>query len=110
MNVTDKTGDTVCSFTAFVNAADTAKPVAVVEIHGGATATPSLEWVPEGGSKGVFQSEQFVSILDIEGTELPWNSNVRSKNSLLFVEQATQPTETILYKVAPRALGPCMSV
>jgi hypothetical protein len=57
VNVTDKTGGAVCSFTAFVNAADTEKPVAVVEIQGGATATPSLEWVPEGGSKGVFQKK-----------------------------------------------------
>jgi len=50
-NVTDKTGSSVCSFSAFVNAADTDKPVAVIEILAG-TSAPTLEWVDEAGSKG----------------------------------------------------------
>lgn len=50
-NVTDKTGSVVCSFSAFVNAADTDKPVAVIEIFGGVFA-PTLEWVDQSGSKG----------------------------------------------------------
>jgi hypothetical protein len=44
-NVSDHVGKAVCSFTAFVNAADIALPVAVVQIQGSAAATPSLEWV-----------------------------------------------------------------
>eukprot|EP01045_Picozoa_sp_COSAG04_P038698 COSAG04_NODE_10491_length_773_cov_0.918398_1_plen_158_part_10 len=43
-NVTDHSGASVCSFTAFVNAADTDKPVAVIDIAAG-SATPTLEWV-----------------------------------------------------------------
>ena len=53
-NVSDHAGEAVCSFTAFVNAADIALPVAVVQIQGSATATPSLEWMASGGGNSAY--------------------------------------------------------
>eukprot|EP01051_Picozoa_sp_SAG22_P005456 SAG22_NODE_324_length_12373_cov_23.912254_5_plen_721_part_00 len=49
-NVTDAHGAVVCSFSAFVNAADTDAPVAVIDVHGSTLAKPSLEWVDRKGN------------------------------------------------------------